>query len=495
MVHDLRKCPVVVGSPQTQTQRDQVTRVIRRLMTNTSFHRRTLSDIFSHAGAARLSVLMDEESQRSPRSENASVPFSTSREMDCRLVSECANSTGYDDDDDDVDEDEGVIAMGLDCLDCDNDLNFVDVSEVAENQSTFYPHYNSVMSSNQVTIDDIDSYIDSDESASVMGNIVHMNRNGSTAAAATVMTCQLQCHPAAIRYTANTASPSPAFADHHRRQNFQNLLEATDQCGVGVKDSIQHNEGTMDCNIQEKEQSMLPSRPGGANRDLDTLQGSSEQAACQHRQQQQHLVSMSSSACEDDPKQPHRNSSGHSRNMPLTSACMGNGNSSACVSSRTSAGSDLSSISPLAATDCASYDGRQTGIYLESEGILFQTRDQLSCPGDICSEQISQPSAVPTPTPPPASCRPSTASSSSSSSSASPGVLAGLRNFRLPWGGGGASAGAGHSSGQTLALAAHSDNKGILPSTPVALLNMAVSAAPGEFSGISPGSGSLHRDR
>ena len=27
-VHDLRQCPVVVGSPQTQTQRDQVTRII-----------------------------------------------------------------------------------------------------------------------------------------------------------------------------------------------------------------------------------------------------------------------------------------------------------------------------------------------------------------------------------------------------------------------------------------------------------------------------------
>ena len=458
-------------------------------MTNTSFHRRTLSDIFSHAGAARLSVLMDEESQRSPRSENASVPVSASREMDCRLVSECVSSTGYDDDDDDdVDEDEGVIAMGLDCLDCDNDLNFVDVSEVAENQTIFYPHYNSVMSCNQVTRDDMDSYIDSDDSASVLGNKVHMNRNGSTAAAAaaTVMSCQLQCHPPATRHTANTASP--AFADHHRRQNFQNLLEATDnQCGVGVKGSMEHfeDEGAMDCNIQEKEQSMEE-----ANRDLETLQGSSGQgqAACQHRQQQ-YLVSLSSSSvCQDDPKQPHSNSSGHSRNMPLTSACMGNG--SACVSSRTGAGSDLSSISisPLAVTVCPSYDGRQTGTYLVNESILFQTRDQLCCPGDICSEQISQPSAVPVP--PPASCRPSTASSSSSS--ASPGVLAGLRNFRLQWGG---SAGAGHSSGQT--LAAHSDNKGTSPSpsTPVAHLNMAVNAAPGEFSGISPGTGSLHSDR
>jgi hypothetical protein len=35
-VHDLRQCPVVVGSPQTQTQRDQVTRVIRALMYQSS---------------------------------------------------------------------------------------------------------------------------------------------------------------------------------------------------------------------------------------------------------------------------------------------------------------------------------------------------------------------------------------------------------------------------------------------------------------------------
>ena len=32
LVHDLRKCPVVVGSPQTQTQRDQVTRIIHSLI-------------------------------------------------------------------------------------------------------------------------------------------------------------------------------------------------------------------------------------------------------------------------------------------------------------------------------------------------------------------------------------------------------------------------------------------------------------------------------
>jgi len=44
-VHDLRQCPVMVGSPQTQPQRDQVTRVINRLMSqNQSALFRTISE-------------------------------------------------------------------------------------------------------------------------------------------------------------------------------------------------------------------------------------------------------------------------------------------------------------------------------------------------------------------------------------------------------------------------------------------------------------------
>ncbi len=42
-VHDLRQCPVVVGSPQTQTQRDQVSRVILSLMTQDRFSSRSMS--------------------------------------------------------------------------------------------------------------------------------------------------------------------------------------------------------------------------------------------------------------------------------------------------------------------------------------------------------------------------------------------------------------------------------------------------------------------
>lgn len=42
IVHDLRKCPVDVGSPQTQTQRDQVTRIVTQLMNSYKIDRKPL---------------------------------------------------------------------------------------------------------------------------------------------------------------------------------------------------------------------------------------------------------------------------------------------------------------------------------------------------------------------------------------------------------------------------------------------------------------------
>jgi hypothetical protein len=45
LVHDLRQCPVQVGSPQTQPQRDQVTRVIKKLIAQANTLRRTVSEI------------------------------------------------------------------------------------------------------------------------------------------------------------------------------------------------------------------------------------------------------------------------------------------------------------------------------------------------------------------------------------------------------------------------------------------------------------------
>ena len=60
-VHDLRQCPVAVSSPQTQPQRDQVTRIINRLMTQNRFLRRTLSD-------SSLTEPSSPTHERSPRS-------------------------------------------------------------------------------------------------------------------------------------------------------------------------------------------------------------------------------------------------------------------------------------------------------------------------------------------------------------------------------------------------------------------------------------------
>lgn len=48
-VHDLRHCPVEVGSPQTQSQRDQVTRVIKRLQAAT---RLSSSSSSPHSGTS-----------------------------------------------------------------------------------------------------------------------------------------------------------------------------------------------------------------------------------------------------------------------------------------------------------------------------------------------------------------------------------------------------------------------------------------------------------
>lgn len=510
MVHDLRKCPVVVGSPQTQTQRDQVTRVIRRLMTNTSFHRRTLSDIFSHAGAARLSVLMDEESQRSPRSDAASAcaPYCTGRDrdMDCRLASDGANSTGGEDDDDeddDDDEEEGVIAMGLDCLDNDNDLNFVDVSEVADHQAAYYPHCFPAMSSTHLTRDNVDSYIDSD--ASVSGRNAQRN-----AAAAMVVACQLHCRPPPPTHAADITSP--AFADHHRRQNFQNLLEASDQCGVGMRDCLPHSLGSTGSSASHDEQGqgqgqpMAVTWPVEENRQLDALMEQREQDAYQ-QQQQQHIACVSSSAGHEEQGQgQHRSgsngssncngsSSNHSRNL----AYIGNGSASS------ESGSDKSSLGPTSsAADCCYYgsavavatlDSRE--MCVEGEGTSFQATDtvELSTPSEHTSRHT--PAPVPVPMPPPGSCRPSTTPCSSSSSGngsgASPGVLAGLRNFRLQWGG---SAGTVYSTthsatgaGAGQPLVAQSDNKDSSASTP-APSSMAAGAAVTEtdFSGVLPNS-------
>ena len=73
-VHNLRQCPVVVGSPQTQPQRDQVTRVINRLLTSTRFHRRTLSESMDSSGISTESDSIS-SSPRSPSTFMHNMPI------------------------------------------------------------------------------------------------------------------------------------------------------------------------------------------------------------------------------------------------------------------------------------------------------------------------------------------------------------------------------------------------------------------------------------
>lgn len=73
VVHDLRQCPVVVGSPQTQPQRDQVTRIINRLTSHTRYLRRTLSEVgMEHQLESEMNSAID-DSQHSPRSPEAAA--------------------------------------------------------------------------------------------------------------------------------------------------------------------------------------------------------------------------------------------------------------------------------------------------------------------------------------------------------------------------------------------------------------------------------------
>lgn len=67
-VHDIRQCPVVVGSPQTQVQRDQVYRVIHHLQSQIQHHYQTNPHRYEHythqnSTLARLNVAANYPSQ------------------------------------------------------------------------------------------------------------------------------------------------------------------------------------------------------------------------------------------------------------------------------------------------------------------------------------------------------------------------------------------------------------------------------------------------
>jgi hypothetical protein len=464
LVHDLRKCPVVVGSPQTQTQRDQVTRVIRRLMTQTRFHRRTLSDLFSHTGSARLSVLMDQEGQQSPRSDIApSYPFAQG--VDSRLMACSAPDMDSDDiaqeEDEDDEEEEMVVAMGYDSVEEDCNLNFFDVSKVSE-PSSF--SISSLAAAQPIEGDD-SSYIDSDEREQVTSGLVHR----SSAVAVQQHSCLSPGPPCPLSpaHLLTVFSP-PSLADHHRRLNFSNLADAIQQ---GVNASTLKASNTTNSPQSLARNAPVPVSASGiypSSTGLDIgLEGGVEGEAgfcistvgigmamnmeVTGQEESQESVCAGTAGVDIGQAASCTNSNidfceyglrvsteaegtSETKDTAPVDAIEGQSESSVAVKPSVSVPVQVSTAaSPLIVISrSANYIGIGNGNASDKDiAESGETKGGDSTPSKG-TDRLAYP--VPVPFPPSASSRPSSAAASSSSSSSS-GVLAGLRNFRMQWGG------------------------------------------------------------
>lgn len=458
---------MVVGSPQTQTQRDQVTRVIRRLMTQTRFHRRTLSDLFSHTGSARLSILMDQEGQQSPRSDFApSYPFAQG--VDSRLMA--CSAPDMDSDDNLQEEDEGgeemVVAMGYDSVEEDCNLNFFDVSKVSETSSFSI----SSLAAAQPIEGDAGSYIDSDEHEQVTAGLVHR----SSAVAVQSCSSAVQQH-LCLSPSPGLLSPArlltvfspPSLADHHRRLNFSNLAEAIQQ-GVDAStlkasdtntNSPQSLTLTRNVPVPVSASGIYPSSTGLDLRGVGECEGE----ACASTVGIAMEMNMEVTDLEENPcpatagagtgqavscsndnnsninidfceygLMDSTEAEGTSETKDTASVDAIEGQSESSVTVKPSVSVSVSTAaSPLVVISrSANYIG--TSHTSEKEiAESDETKGGDSTPSKG-SDRLSYP--VPVPVPPSASSRPSSAAAASSSSSSSSGVLAGLRNFRMQWG-------------------------------------------------------------
>lgn len=455
LVHDLRKCPVVVGSPQTQTQRDQVTRVIRRLMTQTRFHRRTLSDLFSHSGSARLSALMDQEGQQSPRSDLSAPSYPFAQGVDSRLM--VCSAPDMDSDDnlqgEDEEEEEMVVAMGYDSVEEDCNLNFFDVSKVSETSSFSI--------SSLAAVQPIEgSYIDSDEHEEVTAGLIH--RSSAVAVHSTIVR-QNSCHspspdPLSPAHLLTVFSP-PSLADHHRRLNFSNLAEAIQQ-GVHVStlkatNSPQSLARSMPVSVSQSSTDLGSGRESASatdgSRDICAstavigMEMDMELTGQEESHQQPPCVTHTVTASADDGCTASSNSScdfceydlteaeGTSETKDTAPVEAIEGQSETAVKPSVSATTSVSASAGASPFAVVSRSSNCTDICNASEKDMAEsaeTKGGETTPSKA-SDRLSYPNPVPFP--PSASSRPSSAAAASSSSSS--GVLAGLRNFRMQWGG------------------------------------------------------------
>ena len=412
-MHDLRKCPVVVGSPQTQTQRDQVTRVIRRLMTQTHFHRRTLSDLFNHTGAARLSMM----TEHSPRSEVASYRDSPNSPATLALspFSPCGEATspyvGKPDDSihrvGSVDEDsetEEVVAMGDSCLDDEVFINsnLVEITRgPALKLSGPFPAHEAVVSVTSTVVEcNADSYIDSD-----------------------------------TRINADISSPTNSDS------KIKSPVKASSSAGGLCSSPTSHTKATASATVVSVFTPLSLTQQNHCLSDGGTKAGQVNHTT----KLSGHCSAVAKVDCTDVDKSNDNEKSrdlsitgyiGNRLRSPESGLCEGAGPGRTILPTKAAA-SALISAETVSLNACHSGAVKGQELYPVS-----LTRNPIAAGSTSLSESESTMeirSSVeagieriqhPVPVPPPASARPSIGTSSSAT-----GVLAGLRNFRMQWAG------------------------------------------------------------
>ena len=199
-------------------------------MTQTNFHRRTLSDLFSHTGAARLSMLMDESSQKSPRSDT--TIYSHNAVLD--KILDDKEQIGYEYDDvggdndekeqeDEEEEEDGILLtpMEYDSIENDATFNYLDDgnNKIADSNNGKIRRSSSNCLADAVLQTEHlkSSYSDIREKT---GNFSPEKLAGFTAG----FTGSSYCSPGQPPLV--TVFSPASLNDHHRRLNFGSLDDA-----------------------------------------------------------------------------------------------------------------------------------------------------------------------------------------------------------------------------------------------------------------------------
>lgn len=428
---------------------------------------------------------MDQEGLQSPRSDCApSYPFAQG--VDSRLMPSSAPDMDSDDNpqEEDEEEEEGeemVVAMGYGSVDEDCNLNFFDVSKVSETSSSSSFSISSLAAAQPIE-GDAGSYIDSDEHEQVTAGLVHWSSAVAVHSGSTVVqqnSCLSPCPLSPARLL--TVFSPPSLADHHRRLNFSNIAEAIQQGVDAASNTNTYSPHGLARNVPSpvSASGIYPSSTGfnlggeaeGAGLGLglgvveERLIASStvgidmemNMEVTGQEEGQDYSVLAATAGADIDQDNSCSNSNidfcsyslrdsaeaegmSETKDTAAVDAIEGQSESSVPVKPSVPVSVPVSvstAASPLIVISrSATYIGNGNASDKDKDkdtGESGETKGGDSTPSKG-TDRLSYP--VPVPYPPSASSRPSSAAAaSSSSSSSSSGVLAGLRNFRMQWGG------------------------------------------------------------